>query len=34
MLFGDNLDQMRGIGVPPVQELLAKLSDHSVPVYV
>jgi predicted peroxiredoxin len=34
MLFGDNLDQMQGIGVPPVRELLAKLRDHSVPVYV
>jgi predicted peroxiredoxin len=34
LLFGDNLDQMQGIGVPPVRELLAKLRDHSVPVYV
>jgi hypothetical protein len=34
MLFGDNLEQMHGIGVPPVRDLLAKLSDHSVPVYV
>jgi predicted peroxiredoxin len=34
MLFGDNLDQMQGIGVPPVRELVAKLRDHSVPVYV
>jgi predicted peroxiredoxin len=34
MLLGDNLDQMHGIGVPPARELLAKLRDHSVPVYV
>ena len=34
MLLGDNLDQMQGIGVPSVRELLAKLRDHSVPVYV
>ena len=34
MLFGDNLEQMQGIGVPPVRDLLAKLRDHSVPVYV
>ena len=34
MLFGDNLEQMQGIGVPPVRELVAKLRDHSVPVYV
>lgn len=34
MLFADNLDQMQGVGVPPARELLAKLRDHSVPVYV
>jgi predicted peroxiredoxin len=34
MLLGDNVDQMQGIGVPPVRELMAKLRDHSVPVYV
>jgi predicted peroxiredoxin len=34
MLLGDNLEQMQGIGVQPVRELLAKLRDHSVPVYV
>ena len=34
MLFGDNLEQMQGIGVPTVRELIAKLRDHAVPVYV
>jgi predicted peroxiredoxin len=34
MLLGDNLDQLQGIGVPPARELIAKLRDHSVPVYV
>ena len=34
MLFGDNVEQMQGVGVPPVRELLAKLRDHAVPVYV
>jgi predicted peroxiredoxin len=34
VLLGDNLEQMEGIGVPPVRELIAKLRDHSVPVYV
>jgi predicted peroxiredoxin len=34
MLLGDNVDQMQGVGVPPVREPLAKLRDHSVPVYV
>jgi predicted peroxiredoxin len=34
MLLGNNLEQMQGIGVPPVRELMAKLRDQSVPVYV
>jgi len=34
MLLGDNLDQMEGVGVPPIRELVAKLRDHAVPVYV
>jgi predicted peroxiredoxin len=34
IVLGDNLERMQGIGVPSVQELLAKLRDHSVPVYV
>ena len=34
MLLGDNLDQMHGVGVPPMRELVAKLRDHAVPVYV
>jgi hypothetical protein len=34
LLFGDNLAQMQGIGVPPVRELMTKLRDHAVPVYV
>jgi predicted peroxiredoxin len=27
-------DRLEGVGVPPVRELLAKLLDHDVPVYV
>ncbi len=34
LLLGDNADRMEGVGVPPARELLAKLRDHSVPVYV
>jgi predicted peroxiredoxin len=34
IVLGDNLEQMQGIGVQPVRELLAKLRDHAVPVYV
>lgn len=34
ILLRDNLDQLQGVGVPPVRELVTKLRDHSVPVYV
>ena len=34
LLLGDNADQMEGVGVPPARELLAKLQDHAVPVFV
>jgi predicted peroxiredoxin len=34
LLLGDNAEKMEGVGVPPARELLAKLRDHAVPVYV
>jgi predicted peroxiredoxin len=34
LLLGDNVDRTEGVGVPPVRELLAKLRDHAVPVFV
>jgi predicted peroxiredoxin len=34
LLLDDNLDRMKGVGVPPARELLAKLRDHGVPVFV
>jgi predicted peroxiredoxin len=34
LLVGDNVDGMEGVGLPPARELLAKLRDHEVPVYV
>jgi predicted peroxiredoxin len=34
LLLGDNADRMEGVGVPPARELLAKLRDHAVPVFV
>jgi len=34
IVLGDNAEQMEGLGVPPVRELLAKLRDHAVPVFV
>ena len=34
ILLEDNAEQLEGVGVPPARELLAKLRDHEVPVYV
>ncbi len=34
LLLGDNAELMEGVGVPPARELLAKLRDHAVPVFV
>ena len=34
LLLEDNADRVEGVGVPPVRDLLAKLRDHAVPVFV
>jgi predicted peroxiredoxin len=34
LLLGDTADTLEGLGVPPVRDLLTKLRDHAVPVYV
>ena len=34
LMLGDNAETTEGLGVPPVRDLLAKLRDHAVPVYV
>jgi len=34
ILLGDNAQQLRGVGVPPMQELLTKLKEHNATVYV
>lgn len=34
LLLGDNANQIEGVGVPPLRDLLNKLRDHEVPVYV
>jgi hypothetical protein len=33
-VIGDNVQRVEGVGVPPARELLGKLRDHEVPVYV
>ena len=34
LLLGDNAETVEGLGVPPARDLLAKLRDHEIPVYV
>jgi predicted peroxiredoxin len=34
LVVGDNVQTVEGVGVPPLRELLSKLGDHRVPVYV
>jgi predicted peroxiredoxin len=34
LVIGDNAQRMEGVGVPPARELLSKLREHEVPVYV
>ena len=34
LLLTDNAEQLEGLGVPPARDLLAKLREHAVPVYV
>jgi predicted peroxiredoxin len=34
IVLGDTAQRIEGIGVPPMRDLLAKLREHSVPIYV
>jgi predicted peroxiredoxin len=34
MVIGDTIERTEGIGLPPMRDLVAKLRDHNVPVYV
>jgi predicted peroxiredoxin len=34
LLLGDAAERTEGVGVPPLRELLAKLREHEVPVFV
>jgi predicted peroxiredoxin len=34
LLVGDKSETLEGVGLPPMRELLAKLREHAVPVYV
>jgi len=34
LLIAENAQRLEGLGVPPARELLAKLREHEVPVFV
>lgn len=34
LAVGDAVERVEGVGVPPMRELVAKLIEHQVPVYV
>lgn len=34
LVVGDTAQHMEGVGVPPMRDLLEKLGEHQVPVYV
>jgi predicted peroxiredoxin len=34
LVIEENLQRLEGVGVPPARELLGKLKEHEVPVYV
>jgi predicted peroxiredoxin len=34
LVVGDTAETLEGVGIPPVRDLLAKLRDHAVPVFV
>ncbi|HEV2058429.1 MAG TPA: hypothetical protein VGR11_03665 [Solirubrobacteraceae bacterium] len=34
LVIADNAQRMEGIGLPPARELLAKLREHEVPIFV
>ncbi len=34
LVVGDNVQHVEGLGVPPIRDLLSKLKEHEVPVYV
>jgi predicted peroxiredoxin len=34
LILGDTAETLEGVGLPPVRELLAKLVEHKIPIYV
>ena len=34
LVIEDNMQRLEGVGVPPARDLMGKLKEHEVPVYV
>jgi predicted peroxiredoxin len=34
IIVGDTADNLRGIGIPPMRELIDKLVEHQIPIHV
>lgn len=34
IILGDNIQQVAGVGLPPLRDLVQKIKDHQIPVYV
>jgi predicted peroxiredoxin len=34
LAVGDTAEHIEGVGIPPMRELVAKLLEHQIPVYV
>ena len=34
LLSQETVDELEGVGIPPIRELMAKLLEHDVPVFV
>ena len=34
LIVGDTAQSVQGVGIPPATELLAKLVEHKIPIYV
>ena len=34
IILGDSLDTIEGVGIPPMRDLVTKLRDNGVPLYI
>ena len=34
LILGNNIETIEGLGLPPLRDLMQKIRDHQIPVYV